>query len=460
MSVVADAPVSDVAVADRPVADAPVADAPAVPPAVGAGRSPREAAWAFAEGEAVAVMGTVNVAVARLVAALRQLLDTGGWAGAGIQSPEHWVTWKAGVSRHRAEGLVRIARRAGELPACWASFVEGRMGEDAMVRIARRVPAARDAEIAALAPLLLIPQLDRLLRSLPDQPDQPDGTDRLPPAPERMCRVRERPDGWLRGEFCLPPDEGAVLQLGLTAGRDAEFRDRNDLDPDDPADPGALTHPDGTRHVTWADGLVRMAATAADALDPAVARTGQPGDRNLVVLHHDVDPDGTLGPAQLELGAVLPDSVARFLSCDARVQVLTYRLGQLVGINPAERTPNRATRRHLARRDQGCTHPLCSQRRWLHAHHIVHWSDGGPTVPANLVLLCPHHHRALHHGEFAIEGDPEAGTARYLDRFGRPIAPPGLDPPSTGPPRDEPPERSPFIPALGEHLRSDTFTWN
>jgi hypothetical protein len=90
----------------------------------------------------------------------------------------------------------------------------------------------------------------------------------------------------------------------------------------------------------------------------------------------------------------------------------------------------------------------------LHAHHIVHWSDGGSTVPANLVLLCPHHHRALHHGEVAIEGDPEAGNVRYLDRFGRLIAPPGLDPPSTRSPRDEPPERSPFVPPLGEQLRS------
>lgn len=434
------------------------AEAPVGPP-IGTGRSLQEAAWVFAEGEAVAVMGAVNMAVARLVAALRVLIDTGGWAGTGIQSPEHWVTWKAGVSRSRAEGLVRIARRADELPACWASFVEGRLGEDAMVRIARRVPAARDAEVAALAPLLLIPQLDRLLRSLPEQPD---GTDRPPaPVPERMCRVRQRPDGWLRGEFCLPPDEGAVVQLGLSAGRDAEFRDRNDLAADDPVDPDASARLDGPRRVGWADGLVRMAAEAADALDPAVARTGQHGDRALVVLHHDVDPNGALGPAQLELGATLPDTVARFLSCDAKVQVLTSRLGQLVGINPAQRTPNRATRRYLARRDQGCTHPLCSQRRWLHAHHVVHWTDGGPTVPANLVLLCPHHHRALHQGGFAIEGDPEAGTLRFVDRFGTPIEPPQRHPTRTGPPHHEPPPRpSPFTPPLGEHLRSDSFTWN
>ena len=290
-----------------------VVDLPAPPPAPGP--APQEAAWRFAEGEAVAVMGTVNVAVARLVAAVRGLLDTDGWEGVGIRSPEHWLCWKANLSRARAEGLVTIARRARELPECWAAFAAGRLGEDAMVRIARRVPAARDAEVAALAPTLLVAQLDRLLRALPEQPD---GTDRPPaPEPERMLRLRDGRDGWLRGEFCLPADEGALVRLGLTAARDAEFRDRNDLpdpDTDTDADPVEAA---GARSVSWADGLVRMASEAADALDPTYRRTGQRGERTTVVLHIDVDPDGTLGPAQLDMGPVVPDPVARYLACDA-----------------------------------------------------------------------------------------------------------------------------------------------
>jgi hypothetical protein len=243
-----------------------------------------------------------------------------------------------------------------------------------------------------------------------------------------------------------------------------------------------------------------MATEAVDALDPTLARTGERAERNLVVLHHDVAPDGTLGPGQIEMGPVVPEVVARFLSCDAKVQVLTYRQGRLVGINPAERTPNRATRRYLARRDQGCTHPLCTQRRWLHAHHIVHWTDNGPTEPANLLLLCPQHHRALHHGEFRIDGNPETGTLRFLDPFGTPIQPPdtnppsgpappgsppsgsdppsapppgGASPPATDPPGVAPPPGtdlprsappcdgpSPFTPPLAERLPSDSFTWN
>ena len=97
-------------------------------------------------------MGTVNAGVARLVGAVASLLEVDGWVGHGIRSPEHWVSWKAGVSHGRAEGLVRIARRVDDLPACFGLFAEGRLTEDAMVRIARRVPASRDAEIAALAP--------------------------------------------------------------------------------------------------------------------------------------------------------------------------------------------------------------------------------------------------------------------------------------------------------------------
>jgi hypothetical protein len=417
--------------------------------------SPQERAWRAAEVETVAAMGVVNVAIARLVTGIRMLLATDGWVGPGIVSPEHWLCWKAAVSRTRAAGLVHIARRADQLPACWALFEQGRLCEDAMARIARRVPASRDAEVAALAPGLLIAQLDRLLRSLPELPDGSDPAPR--PDPDRMCRLRERPDGWLSGEFCLPPDEAALVTGGLTAARDAEFRDRNGLDPRTPVDSDDPSATPSSGAVTWIDGLVRMAAAATDALDTTLQRTGRPGDRHHIVLHHDIDPDGTLGPGQLELGPVVPDGLARYLACDATVQILTYRVDQLVGIHPAVRTPNRATRRMLARRDQGCTHPLCSQRRWLHAHHIRHWRDGGQTIPSNLILLCPRHHRALHMGEFTIEGDAEAGTLRFRDRFGRVITPSGLDPPPNPPPGDGP---SPYTPPTGEPLSFHSFQWN
>jgi hypothetical protein len=432
------------------------------PPVLPLGPGPQERAWRAAEAVAVDVMGTVNVEVARLVSAVRSLLLADAWVG--FQSPEHWVSWKASVCRHRAEGLVRIARRADQLPRCWALFEAGQLGEDAMVRIARRVPSDRDAEVAALSPELTIAQLDRLLASLPELPD-PD----TPPKsePERSMELRTGRDGWTRGRFCLPADEGALVQTGLTAARDAEFRDRNDIDPD------TEIHPDlpdeGQRRVTWADGLVRLATAAIDALDGTLQRTGSPGDRHQIVLHCDIDPDGQLGPGQLEYGPVIPDWMARYLSCDAKTLHAAYAAGALAGIEPGERHPNRKLRRYLARRDQGCRHPLCRQRRWLHAHHLVFWEDGGLTLPQNLVMLCPAHHRALHRGEFSIDGNPEAGTLVFRDRFGQPITPPhprppGSGPPGARPPGSEPPPRgdpsSPYSPPSAERIDWRDFNWN
>ena len=71
------------------------------------------------------------------------------------------MTWKAGVKDTRARDLVRIARRIEDLPACWALFEAGRLTEDAMVCIVRRVPVARDAEVASWAPGMLVSQLRR-----------------------------------------------------------------------------------------------------------------------------------------------------------------------------------------------------------------------------------------------------------------------------------------------------------
>ena len=130
-----------------------------------------EEAWRVGERRTLALMGTINLAVAELVTTIRMLIDTEGWQGHGIRSVEHFVQWKAGVSEGRSQNLVRVARRIHELPMCWALFSEGRITEDVMVRLARRLPAERDAELARQAPTLMVSQLNRILRTCPELPD-------------------------------------------------------------------------------------------------------------------------------------------------------------------------------------------------------------------------------------------------------------------------------------------------
>jgi HNH endonuclease len=65
-------------------------------------------------------------------------------------------------------------------------------------------------------------------------------------------------------------------------------------------------------------------------------------------------------------------------------------------------------------RDKGCAFPDCGRPQpWCDPHHIVHWTNGGPTALPNLVLLCRRHHRLIHHERFSVE------MADGLPRFHR-----------------------------------------
>jgi acetyl esterase/lipase len=73
----------------------------------------------------------------------------------------------------------------------------------------------------------------------------------------------------------------------------------------------------------------------------------------------------------------------------------------------------------------------------LHAHHLTHWEDGGPTDLDNLVLLCPRHHRLHHRGEITLTGP--ADRLVVTDNDGHPIERGSLaHPPSTAPPEVAP----------------------
>jgi hypothetical protein len=403
-------------------------------------------AWDRCEAAAVAAVGALNLSTVRTVEVVVDLLASEGWIGDGVHSPEHWVMWKMDVSRRRAEGLVGIARRKGDLPRCWGLFAEGRLTEDAMVRIARRTPASHDVAVAGLAPVLTIPQLTRALSALPPVP-APDPA----PEPDRYVRVQTFADGTGRGEWSLPADEHAVVMAALTAARDAEFRDRNDLTVDT-----ELSETQG-RTVSWADGFVRMASEACDGLDPVFGRTGHRGERHQVVLHHHVDAAGVFGPGRLHLGGHVDRDTARYLACDAQVIVMAWHDGKLLGIKPTDRTPNRRLRRALEHRDGGCAHPLCSQRRWLHAHHLQHWEDGGPTTPSNLVMLCPRHHRALHMGELLVDGHPDDGTLTFRGPTGERMEPPPLGADPLPPP---PPDQLRYQQPYGGRALTPHFSWN
>ena len=149
--------------------------------------------------------------------------------------------------------------------------------------------------------------------------------------------------------------------------------------------------------------------------DTEVARRPH-GQRTTVVVHVDVEQR----IAALHLGPLLSDDERRYLTCDATCEVWFERHGQVIGSGRATRTVSRRLRRALEHRDRCCVVPGCGATRGLHAHHIRHWEDGGPTELVNLVLVCPYHHRMHHLGVITITGP--AHRLVVTDPAGRPTA--------------------------------------
>ena len=94
--------------------------------------------------------------------------------------------------------------------------------------------------------------------------------------------------------------------------------------------------------------------------------------------------------------------------------------GNPLDVGRKQRTLSTALRRALYARDRCCTFPGCRRKRYLDAHHLEHWIDGGETKPANLTLLCEYHHRLQHEGSFGIVKE-EDGTLRFVTADGRTI---------------------------------------
>ena len=125
------------------------------------------------------------------------------------------------------------------------------------------------------------------------------------------------------------------------------------------------------------------------------------------------------GRCEIEQGPAIPAETVRRLSCDASLlRVLENEHGEPLDVGRKTRTIPPAIRRALNTRDGGCRFPGCTHQRYVDAHHIEHWANGGETKLSNLVTLCRLHHRLVHEGEITIES-MDGGGWRFLHPDGR-----------------------------------------
>ncbi|MBA3283350.1 MAG: DUF222 domain-containing protein [Acidimicrobiia bacterium] len=366
------------------------------------------------EGEIAEVMGVVNAAHGRLVGLLGEALDDDLWQGWAIHSPAHWLSWQAGMSASRAQGIVKIAERRAEVPSAVAALVAGELSVDAAVAVARRAPASHEASITEFAKIATISQLQRCLRDYAYDDDADDGNSKPDEDTRSVSMGTDAQGWWLKGR--LPVDQGAVVEQAIKAARDDLYRQER----------AALVEGERPPLVTWADGLV---AAAEAALTVGEARF--PGsDRYLVHLHLDASPtpDDPTGVLSLHLGPPLPAALRGLLLCDTQLRPVFEAHGTPVSIGRQSRTISRRLRRLIERRDGGCAVPGCARTTNLDIHHITHWEHGGGTDTHNLCALCRRHHRLHHLGLLGIHGNADVDGRdglRFTDRWNRTLEPAG-----------------------------------
>jgi Domain of unknown function (DUF222)/HNH endonuclease len=373
--------------------------------------------------ELAELTGQRNAIDGRIVEIVAEIDHDELWGATGARSVAALVAWKTGTSSTNADTIATVAGRLQEFPRCAAGMRAGRLSLDQLGVIAARAGQGSDAHYAELARSATVNQL-RTAVKLEPRPEPEPGPE---PQPEPQASITKTTDEQVTcWRITLPHLEAATFDAALASHHEALIaqwkRDRDDGNRDGGSDHRAPVP--GT-----AEAFMRLVETSWDA---EAARRPH-GQHTTVVMHLDVKER----VAALHLGPLLSESDRRYLSCDPTCEVWFERDGQVIGSGRATRLISRRLRRALEHRHPSCVVPGCGATRGLHAHHIRHWEDGGLTELANLVLVCPHHHRLHHRGVITITGPAE--NLVVTDSAGRPLSAGSLARPPTKPPPAVPP---------------------
>jgi len=328
---------------------------------------------------------TINMATYELLVLVREFDERAGFLQWGLENTAEWLAWRCDLSMATALEKVRVAHALKTLPAISGAFATGELSYS-KVRALTRV-ANRDNEDDLLAFALRHTAANVAQRCRELRCGSVDSiNDAARAFANRSLRVRrDLSRGMMTITAELPIDAGELVEKALDKARDDDVLQIPDL-----ADTSWSTR--------QADAFVNVVTAYL---------SGSHGERisndnHLVTVHVDQSAlaggDGRSG---------LPIESVKRLCCDSRAVVITEGDdGEPLSIGRKSRTVPLAIQRAVRARDNDCCiFPGCKNRRFLQCHHVDHWSNGGETSLANLMLLCTRHHTLVHEGGFRIEKD-------------------------------------------------------
>ena len=336
------------------------------------------------ETDLVDALNAVSQSEHRFLKLLHEFDWRKGWQEYGNTDCAGWLVWRCKISRGTAVEKVRVARALWALPKIDAAFAHGRLTYSQVRAITRVANEQNEATLLDYASGSSAEQLEQHCSRLRNGDPEVAETLARQQRERRSLTKYVKRDGSGTLTVELPAAEFELVMAALEqVGADL------------------VDDPDRSLFAKGADALVALARAQLNGANESSEISNNAGYE--VVVH--VDATALSGELSAESGGSdLPIPAVKRLCCDGSLRALTKdEQDNPIDVGRRRRTVSTALKRALIARDKHCRFPGCHHTRYIDAHHIKHWADGGETRLDNLMLLCSHHHTLVHEGGYALK---------------------------------------------------------
>jgi hypothetical protein len=327
-----------------------------------------------------------------------------GWWDGFLHSCAHWLNFKCGLNLGAAREQVRVAHALPTVPKIAAAMARGEISYSKVRALTRVATAATEDALLMIAHCGTAYHVESIVSKFRRAQQAAELSREAQQQAGRRVNYWYDHDGSVVLKARLPALAGAMVIKAIESAMES----------------AKIAAPPPERQPSFESRRADALAVVAESFlqSPQSLSTA---DRFQVVVHADAETlrERSAGRCHVEHGPSVPAESVRRLTCDASVvPVLETQEGEVLDVGRKTRTIPAAIRRALNLRDPGCCFPGCTHGRYLDAHHVKHWIDGGETKLSNLVSLCRTHHRLVHEGGITIDARDEGGW-RFVRPDGR-----------------------------------------
>ncbi len=357
------------------------------------------------EADIISLSGHINAQEYEFLVLLREFDLRQGWKAYHFNHCSEWLNMKCGMAPGTAREKLRVANALFDLPQTSQAFKKGDLSYSKARYLSRIATPVTEEHLLDFALKATASQVERHCMELRNVQREVSTRDANRLHENRYLSCSPHCDGSVTLSVELPKESADLVMKALEmAGPQLESVDvytDDDGEEDAPRGgwPPRASGSSSDLFKQQADALVEIAKSYLAGDKEGKSCTA---DHYQVTVH--VDEKALRGNPDAESKSDLPIETVRRLCCDGSlVPVVEDANRNPLNVGRKHRVVQPALRRALLSRDKFCRFPGCTHEKWLAAHHVMHWADGGETSLDNTILLCSKHHRLLHEGGFEIK---------------------------------------------------------